>query len=261
MWLTQAQMSELFGKDRTVIVRHINNIYKEDELEKDSTCAFFAQVQKEGKRQISRMVPFYNLDVIISVGYRVHSPNGIIFRKWATSVLRDYMLKGYAINRKRLETLEKSIQIVNIANRMDGRLEESDAKGILNVIGKYTKALDLLDEYDHKTIKKVNGTKDERVISYYDCKNVIQNLKFNEESKLFAIERQEGLKAIVGDIYQTFDGNELYPSIEEKAANFLYMLVKNHPFTDGNKRIAATLFIYFLDYYDILTNNRYSGYR
>ena len=255
MWLTQAQMEVLFNVSHATISEHIGNIFIEGELEEKTSVGF------SDKSSGGRKAKLYNLDVIISVGYRVHSQNGIIFRKWATSVLRDYMLKGYAINRKRLETLEKSIQIVNIANRMDERLENSDAKGILNVIGKYTKALDLLDEYDHKTIRKINGTKDERVISYYDCKNVIQNLKFNEESKLFAIERQEGLKAIVGDIYQTFDGNELYPSIEEKAANFLYMLVKNHPFTDGNKRIAATLFIYFLDYYDILTNNRYSGYR
>jgi len=253
VWLTQSQMAELFNKDRRTITRHIQNIYKEGELSEEEVCSFFEHTANDGKNY---MVQYYNLDMIISVGYRVHSQNGITFRKWATSVLKYYMLKGYAINQKRLDILEKSVQIVNIANRMNGRLEDSDAKGILKVIGEYTKALDLLDDYDHKTIKKVKGYQDERMISYEECKEIIQKLKFNESSKLFAIERQDGLKAIIGDIYQSFDGKDLYFSIQEKAANFLYMLVKNHPFTDGNKRIAATLFIFFLNYYNLLYKNR-----
>ncbi len=248
VWLTQEQMIELFQRDQSVISRHIRNIFKEGELEKSN-------MQKMHIANSDKPVIVYNLDMIISVGYRVHSPNGIIFRKWATSIIKDYMIKGYAINQKRLDILEKSVQIVNIANRMNNSLEDSDAKGVLKVIGQYTKALDLLDDYDHKAIRKTQGTKDERMISYDECKNIIQELKYNENSKLFAIERQGGLEAIIGDVYQSFDGKDLYNSIQEKAANFLYMIVKNHPFTDGNKRIAATLFIFFLNYYDLLYKN------
>ena len=193
--------------------------------------------------------------MIISVGYRVKSQNGVLFRKWATSVLKDYMVKGYAVNQKRLEYLEKTIQLIDIANRMDEKLEDSDAKEILKVIGSYSKALDLLDDYDHKTISKPKGNNSDRKIKYEDCKNIILDLRFKEESDIFAIERKEGLKSIISNIYQTFDGKEVYLSIEEKASNFLYMIVKNHVFIDGNKRIAATLFIYFLNFYDILYKN------
>lgn len=197
-------------------------------------------------------VKIYNLDVIISVGYRVKSPNGIAFRKWANKILKDYILKGYAINQRRLEYLEKTIKLIDIANRIDDRLENNDAKEILKVIGDYSKALDLLDDYDHKTLKRIKGNIDERKIEYIECTNIINKLKFNEESTLFAIERNKGLDSIIGNIYQSFDGQDLYKSIEEKASNFLYLIVKNHVFTDGNKRIAATLFIYFLNFYNIL---------
>ena len=162
------------------------------------------------------------------------------------------MLKGYAINQKRLEYLEKTVKLIDIANRIDERLEGNDAKEILKVIGGYSKALDLLDDYDHKTLKKINGNIDNRKIEYNDCMNVINQLRFNEESTLFAVERDKGLESIIGNIYQSFAGQDIYKSIEEKRANFLYLIVKNHVFADGNKCIAATLFIYFLNYYGIL---------
>lgn len=165
---------------------------------------------------------------------------------------RLYMLKGYAVNQKRLEYLEKTVKLIDIANRMEERLQNNDAKEILKVIGEYSKALDLLDDYDHKTLKKIEGSTDERKIEYKQCIEIINKLRFNEESTLFAIERGKGLESIIGNIYQSFGGQDIYKSIEEKGANFLYLIVKNHVFTDGNKRIAATLFIYFLNFYDIL---------
>lgn len=252
VWLTQKQMAELFGKDRRTITRHIQNIYKDEELEENSVCSFFEHTAEDGKKY---NVQYYNLDMIISVGYRVNSKQGVAFRKWANKILKDYMLKGYAVNQKRLEYLEKTIKLIDIANRMDERLEGSDAKGILKVIGSYSKALNLLDDYDHRTLKKVKGNIDERKIKYADCINIINKLKFNQESELFAVERDKGLEAIIGNIYQTFGGKEVYKSIEEKGANFLYLVVKNHVFADGNKRIAATLFIYFLNFYGILYKN------
>lgn len=165
------------------------------------------------------------------------------------------MIKGYAVNQKRLDYLEKTVKLIDIANRIDDRLDGGDAKEILKVIGNYSKALDLLDDYDYKRIEKVNGNNSDLKINYNDCINIINDLKFNEKSKLFALERDSGLKAIIGNIYQTFNGNDVYESIEEKASNFLYMLVKNHIFIDGNKRIAATLFIYFLTFYNMLYKN------
>lgn len=255
VWLSLEQMSKLFDRDRTVITRHINNIFKSQELIKDEVCAKFAHTTEHGAivdKTQTRELDFYNLDMIISVGYRVKSQNGVIFRKWANKILKDYMIKGYAVNQKRLEYLEKTIQLIDIANRIDERLENNDAKEILKVIGSYTKALDLLDDYDHRSLTKPTGNKDNKKITYEDCMNIIKKLRFNEESDIFAIERDKGLDSIISNIYQTYDGKDVYNSIEEKAANFLYMIVKNHVFIDGNKRIAATLFIYFLKYYDIL---------
>lgn len=249
VWLTQAQMAELFDKDRRTITRHIQNIYKDEELEESTVCSFFEHTAKDGK---TYKVQYYNLDMIISVGYRVSSKQGIIFRKWATKILKDYMLKGYVVNQKRLEYLEKTIKLIDIANRIDERLENNDAKEILKVIGEYSKALDLLDDYDHKTLKKIEGCLDERKIEYSQCIEIINKLRFNEGSTLFAVERDKGLESIIGNVYQSFEGQEIYKSIEEKAANFLYLIVKNHVFIDGNKRIAATLFIYFLNFYSIL---------
>ena len=252
VWLTQKQMAELFGKDRRTITRHIQNIYKDEELDQNTVCSFFEHTAEDGKKY---KVQYYNLDMIISVGYRVNSKRGIIFRKWSTKILKDYMLKGYAINQKRLEYLKKTIKLIDIANRMDERLENNDAKEILKVIGDYSKALNLLDEYDHRILKKVKGNIDERKIEYKECINIINKLKFNEESSLFAVERDKGLESIIGNIHQSFNGQDIYKSIEEKASNFLYLIVKNHVFADGNKRITATLFIYFLNYYGILYKN------
>ena len=248
VWLTQDQMAKLFGKDRTVITRHINNIFKDGELDEKSN------VQKMHIANSDKPVSLYSLDVIISIGYRVKSQNGVIFRKWANKVLKDYLLKGYAVNQKRLEYLEKTIKLIDIAGRMDTELKTAEAKEIIKVINNYSNALNLLDDYDHKRIIKPSGTKDNKKITYEDCMNVIGKLKFNSDSNLFALERDEGLKEVIGTIYQSFDGKDLYPTIEEKAANFLYLIAKNHTFIDGNKRIAATLFIYFLEFYNILYN-------
>ena len=254
VWLSQQQMAELFDSSRTNIIEHINNIYSDGELDKISTCQDFRQVRKEGKRDVARNIPFYNLDMIISVGYRVNSKRGIIFRKWANKVLKDYLLKGYVVNQKRLEYLEKTIKLIDIAGRIDTELKGTEAQEIIKVINNYSNALNLLDDYDHKRITKPNGTKNNKQVTYEDCMDIVGKLKFNSDSDLFALERNEGLKAIIGTIYQYFDGNDLYPTIEEKAANFLYLITKNHTFIDGNKRIAATLFIYFLEFYNILYN-------
>lgn len=247
VWLSLDQMAKLFDRDKSVISRHIKNIL-EEELD-DAVVANFATTAKDGKKY---QIDYYNLDMIISVGYRVKSKNGIIFRKWANKILKDYLLQGYALNKKRLEYLEKTIKLIDIANRIDEGLENKDAKEILKVIGNYSKALDILDDYDHRTLVKPKGNDSKKRIKYDDCLDIISKLKFNEKSDIFAIEKDRGLEAIIGDIYLTFDGNDVYKSVEEKASNFLYMIVKNHVFVDGNKRIAATMFIYFLNFYDIL---------
>ena len=249
VWITANQMAILFDKDETTIRKHINNVFNDGELLKENNT------QKMRIDNVKQLVPFYSLDVIISVGYRVKSKNGVIFRQWANKILKDYMLKGYAVNQKRLEYLEKTIKLIDIANRIDDELENNDAKGILKVIGEYSKALNLLDDYDHKSLKKIDGNIDKRKIEYRECVNIINTLRFKEESSLFAIERDKGLESIIGNIYQSFAGQDVYKSIEEKSANFLYLIVKNHVFTDGNKRIAATLFIYFLNFYGILYKN------
>ena len=250
VWLTQSQMSELFAKAKSTINEHIKNIYTQGELKESETMTKFGNSEFSDKP-----TNYYNLDIIISVGYRVNSKRGIAFRKWATNVLKDYMLKGYAVNQKRLEYLEKTVKLIDIANRMDERLEGNDAKEILKVIGDYSKALNLLDDYDHRTLVKIEGKLDDRKIEYGDCIDIINKLRFNSESTLFAVERDKGLESIIGNIYQTFGGHDVYKSIEEKGSNFLYLIVKNHVFADGNKRIAATLFIYFLNFYGILYKN------
>lgn len=254
VWLNTEQMAQLFGRDYKTIRKHINNALKE-ELKNEVVVAKFENTTEhgaiQGKTQ-THMVEYYNLDMIISVGYRVKSNNGVIFRKWANKILKEYLIKGYAVNQRRLEYLEKTIKLIDIANRIDEKLEGNDAKEILKVIGDYSRALDLLDDYDHKTLKKIDGNIDERKIEYKECIEVINKLRFNEESSLFAVERDKGLESIIRNIYQSFDGQDIYKSIEEKGANFLYLIVKNHVFTDGNKRIAATLFIYFLNFYGIL---------
>lgn len=224
VWLNREQIANLFDRDIKTIGKHINNALNE-ELD-NSTVAKFAITQKEGKRVVTREIEYYNLDMIISVGYRVKSNNGIIFRKWAGKILKDYMLKGYVVNQKRLEYLEKTVKLIDIANRIDDRLETNDAKEILKVIGNYSKALDLLDNYYHRDLKKIKGTNSNLKISYNDCMKIINKLKFNEESAIFALERNKGLSSIIDSIYQTFDGTDVYPTLEEKASNFIYMIVK-----------------------------------
>ena len=250
VWLTVEQMAELFGRYSTTIRKHINKIL-EEELDK-STVAKFATVQKEGNREVTRQIEYYNLDMIISVGYRVKSKNGIIFRKWATNILKDYMLKGYAVNQKRLDYLEKTVKLIDIATRSNDTNDEN-IKEVLNVINNFSKGLDILDNYDHRNFEKIKGRKSDKMITYQNCLDLIDLLKFNETSDIFALERDKGLNSIINNIYQSFDGEDVYQTIEEKAANFLYLIVKNHAFIDGNKRIAATLFIYFLHFYNILT--------
>ena len=254
VWLNTEQMAELFDRDYKTIRKHINNSLKE-ELKDEVVVAKFENTTQhgavEGKTQ-THYIDYYNLDMIISVGYRVKSKNGVIFRKWANKVIKDYLIKGYAVNNKRLEYLEKTIKLIDIAGRIDNDLTGNEAKEIIKVINNYSKALNLLDDYDHKRLVKPNGTKNNNKITYEDCINIVGKLKFNSDSDIFALERNEGLKSIVATIYQSFDGKDLYPTIEEKAANFLYLITKNHVFIDGNKRIAATLFIYFLKFYNLL---------
>ena len=249
VWLTQNQMVELFQSSKQNINGHVKNIFKEGELKENSVVRDFRTTAPDGKEYQRK---HYNLDMIISVGYRVKSKRGIQFRQWANKVLKEYMLQGYAVNQKRLEHLEKTIKVIDIATRIDDRLQGNDAKEILKVIGSYTKALDLLDSYDHQKFRKIKGQASDKKITYEECIKIIRDLKFHEKSSLFALERNEGLRSIIANIYQTFDSKDVYPTIEEKAANFLYMVVKDHVFIDGNKRIAATLFIYFLQFYGLL---------
>ena len=250
VWLNTEQIAQLFDRDYKTIRKHINNAL-EEELD-GSTVSKFATVQKEGQREVIRNIDYYNLDMIISVGYRVKSKNGVIFRKWANNVLKEYLINGYAVNKKRLEYLEKTVKLIDIANRIDTELKGSESREIIKVISEYSNALNLLDDYDYKRINKPKGITNDKIITYEECIEVINKLKFNNESSLFALERNNGLKEIIGTIYNTFDGKDLYSTIEEKASNFLYLIIKNHVFIDGNKRIAATLFIYFLNYYNIL---------
>ena len=248
VWLTQNQMCELFDVNQSTIAEHIVNIFKEGELDELTSIGF------SDKSSGGRKPKIYNLDVIISVGYRVKSKNGIIFRKWANKVLKDYLLKGYAINEKRLEVLEKKVKLIDIASRIQD-VDNTDVKEVINVINKYDEALNLLDSYDHRSIIKPQGTKSEDKITYENCMEIISLLKFNSDSKLFALERNKGLSSIIENIYSSFDGVDLYPTIEEKASNFLYLIIKDHTFIDGNKRIGATLFIYFLEFYNMLFKN------
>ena len=247
VWLSLEQMAKLFSRDKSVISRHIKKIL-EEELD-NSVIAKFATTAKDGK---TYQVDYYNLDMIISVGYRVKSRNGTIFRKWANKILKDYLVKGYTINQKRLEYLEKTVKLIDIANRVDERIRDSDAKEILKVIGEYSRALNLLDDYDHKKFDKIKGNTSKLKIDYHECMEIVNKLRFKEDSNLFALERSHGLESIINNIYQTFDNKDIYDSLEEKAANFLYMIIKNHIFIDGNKRIGATLFIYFLEFYNLL---------
>ncbi len=237
VWLTQSQMANLFGVDRTVIVRHIRNIYKSEELYEYATCAKNAQVQEEGGRKVRRTIPYYNLDMIISVGYRVNSKNATQFRVWATSILKQYLIKGYALNNERLQQLGEVIRI------MKRTQNELDAKQVLSVIENYNTALSLLDDYDHQCMKRPEGSKATYILSYEECRSLIDQMRFNADSNLFGHEKDDSFKGSIGNIYQSFGGEEIYPTLEEKAANLLYLVTKNHSFSDGNKRIAATVFL------------------
>ena len=238
VWLSIDRIAELFQRDKSTVSRHIKNIFAEGELEQSSVVANFATTAADGK---TYNVDYYNLDVIISVGYRVKSLRGTQFRIWANSVLKDYLVKGAALNSPRLLELNK---IVKILKKPGNKL---DAKQVLSVIERYTAALNLLDDYDHRKIKKTTGKKSTYVLKYEECRALIDEMRFGAESGLFGSEKDDSFKSSIGAIYQTFDGKDVYRSMEEKAANLLYFVTKNHSFTDGNKRIAAAVFLYFLD--------------
>lgn len=258
VWLSQAQMAELFQTDRTSIVRHINNIYKVDELDKESTCANFAQVQIEGYREVRRVIPLFNLDMIISVGYRVNSKRGIKFRQWANTILKNYLIKGYAVSeRLRREQVGELRQLVGMLGRTIQNkqiLSTDESQALFDVVTDYTYALDTLDSYDYQRLTIEKTTQEELFHATYE--NAMSEINALREkfggSGLFGNEKDESFRSSIGQIYQTFDGKELYPSVEEKAAMLLYLVTKNHSFTDGNKRIAATLFLWFLNNNGIL---------
>ncbi len=252
VWLSQSQLSELFNTDRTSILRHIKNIYKTEELDESTTCAFFAQVREEGSRVVTRQIPYYNLDMIISVGYRVNSKRGTQFRIWANKVLKNYLVKGYAINDKITQKKYKELsQLVHILGRTinsQPELSNSENQNLINVVTDYTYALDTLDRYDYQELKIERITSENKFYATYEnAMETIHNLrkKFGG-SWLFGNEKDDSFKSSIGQIYQTFDGLDLYPSVEEKAAMLLYLVTKNHSFSDGNKRIAATLFLWFM---------------
>ena len=239
IWISRQQMAELFGRDVKTIGKHINNALHE-ELD-NSTVANFATVQMEGYREVVRDIQYYNLDVIISVGYRVKSKRGVEFRKWANSVLKQYILQGYAVNSSRIAQLG---EVIRVMKRTENTL---DSRQVLSIIEKYSKALNMLDSYDHQNMNRPKGSNDTYRLTYEECINVISHMRFGDESALFGREKDDSFKGSIGNIYQSFGGQELYPSLEEKAAHLLYFITKNHSFLDGNKRIAATMFLYFLD--------------
>ena len=249
VWLNRNQMSELFDRDVKTIGKHINNALKEELSADNSTVAKFATVQIEVEREVERNIEYYNLDVIISVGYRVKSKRGVEFRKWANSVLKQYILQGYAVNHNRIAQLGEVIKI------MKRTQNELDSQQVLNVIQKYSKALDLLDSYDHQTMERPKGNAATYELTYEECMDVISQMRFGAEADLFGKEKDDSFRGSIGNIYQSFAGQELYPSLEEKAAHLLYFVTKNHSFLDGNKRIAATMFLYFLDKNGVLFPN------
>ncbi len=243
VWLNRAQMAELFDRDIKTIGKHIANARRE-ELEGQVVVANFATTTPhgaiEGKTQ-THMTEYYNLDVIISVGYRVKSGRGVAFRKWANSVLKQYIIKGYAVNHNRMNQLN---EVIRVMKRVEDNL---DTRQVLSVVERYSQALDLLDAYDHQSMTRPKGNQAVYVLSYEECRELIDHMRFGDESTLFGNEKDDSFKGSIGAIYQSFDGKDLYPTLEEKAANLLYFVTKNHSFSDGNKRIAATIFLYFLD--------------
>jgi len=260
VWLNEYQIETLFKTSRTSINRHIRNIYKTEELDKKRTCAIFAQVQKEGERTVTRKIKFFNLDVIIAVGYRVNSKQGTEFRIWANQLLKEYLIKGFAINQEKLKSQNKQLlelkETVKILSNVVSNLELSndESRGLLEIISDYSYALDILDKYDYQSLKIENITTDE--IYQLTYKEAIEQIQMTKRvygnSDLFGKEKDKSFRSSIATIYQTFGKVDLYPSVEEKAANLLYFVVKNHSFTDGNKRIAAFLFLYFLEKNSIL---------
>ena len=241
VWLNRSQMAELFERDVKTIGKHINNALRE-EVDR-SVVAKFATTAADGK---TYQMEYYNLDMIISVGYRVKSYRGVEFRRWANHVLRQYILQGYAVNERRINQLG---EVVRLMKRTQDSL---DSRQVLSVIERYSTALNLLDAYDHQSLQRPTGTNAVYVLSYEECRSVIDRMRFGDESELFGKEKDDSFKGSIGNIYQSFGGQEIYPTLEEKAANLLYFVTKNHSFFDGNKRIAATIFLYFLDCNGIL---------
>ena len=258
VWLTQAQMAELFKSSRTNIVEHIQHIYDEDELDETSTCRKFRQVRQEGKRMVTREIPIYNLDMIISVGYRVNSKRGVKFRQWANRILKEYLVKGYVVNdrlrRDQLGELRQLVQVVGRTLQSQDITTTPDGQALFDVVVDYTYALDTLDNYDYERLSIERTTSNEPFrATYENAMDEIRRLhaKFGG-SQWFGNEKDDSFKSSIGQIYQTFGGEELYPSVEEKAAMLLYLVTKNHSFSDGNKRIAATQFLWFLNNNGIL---------
>lgn len=243
VWLSANQMAILFGRDEKTIRKHINNVFSEEELTRENNT------QKMRVVGVKQAVPFYTLDVIISVGYRVKSKRGVEFRRWANSVLKEYIIKGYAVNHNRMNQINEVIQVMK-------RVESSlDSKQVLTVVERYSHALELLDAYDHQNMTRPKGSEAIYVLTYEECRKVIDSMKFGESSSLFGNEKDDSFKGSIGAVYQSFGGEDLYSTLEEKAANLLYFVTKNHSFSDGNKRIAATIFLYFLDKNGVLFQN------
>jgi prophage maintenance system killer protein len=254
LWLNQYQLADLFETDRTSIIKHVRNIYKTDELAESSTCAKFAQVKTEGKKSVTRQILYYNLDMIVSVGYRVNSKRGTQFRIWANNVLKEYLVRGFALNEKRLSDRENELRALKAGIQL---LERSvmrqahqlgQARAFVNIIADFSNGLGILDDYDNERLDSKGLTEKEAVvITYEECKDIIGLIKDEFNSPLFGRERDDSFKSSIGQIYQSFADIDLYPSIEEKATMLLYLIVKNHSFVDGNKRIAASIFLYFLN--------------
>ena len=258
VWLTQSQMAQLFKSSRTNVLEHIQHIYEDEELEEEATCRNFRQVRQEGKRMVNRTMTMYNLDMIISVGYRVNSKRGVKFRQWANKIIKEYLIKGYVINERiRKEQIDELRQLVQVVGRTISNQEVPEtveSQDLLNVVVDYSYALDTLDNYDYEQLTIDKTTKEETFHATYD--NAMEEInrlrdKFGG-SALFGNEKDDSFKSSIGQIYQTFGGEELYPSVEEKAAMLLYLVTKNHSFSDGNKRIAATLFLWVLNNNGIL---------
>ena len=239
VWLNRQQMAQLFDRDIKTIGKHIQSALRE-ELD-NSTVAKFATVQLEGAREVERQVEYYNLDMIISVGYRVKSARGVQFRRWATNVLRQYLMQGYVCQQKRLQDLSTTIRVMK---RVENKL---DSAQILEVVQQYTRSLDLLDDYDHQRLQKPQGDTHAYVLTYEECRKLIDSMRYGDESSVFGNEKDDSFKGSLGNIYQSFAGKDVYPTTQEKAANLLYLVTKNHAFSDGNKRIAAAVFLYFLE--------------